>query len=170
MPPTGLQLHIGRGNVENQRIILLSWEPTRTLFDKTYDDGLQRGDSPMAKPRPHYVVYVYLESHVDHAFLLLYRNETTSLSNVVYVRDLNLTSACNLAVTSFHVSLSAKFDVVGEGNKSDPVQIGHSDADSICRGKNVSVMCCASLYYFSLSKLMLNRIYDVKKRTACKKK
>ena len=123
-PPTGLQLHISK---ETERYkIRLSWTRPRTLFDEIDNDDMQNRVSQHSTPRLHYVVYAYLESETDS----LYRNETASLSDVVFIRDLNL-PVCNLSALIFYVS--AKFDQVGEGNVSSPIGIDPSDADSICR-------------------------------------
>lgn len=137
LPPTGLNISGYLGNYSNY--IRLSWEPARTLFDKTDDDNIQSRESLIENPRPHYVVYVYLESDIGNSFLL-YRNETATLSKTIRVRDLNLTSACNLSANiSFYVS--AKFDEVGEGNKSSPIRIKH-----ICKEGKVSVIYCGCLF------------------------
>ena len=90
-----------------------------TLFDKT----------DVNRQEPTYVVYAYIS--LNSSARLLYRNETIFFSKNITLRDLNVTSACNLSMVFFHVS--AEFEEVGEGNMSHTAELGDRDANSICR-------------------------------------
>ena len=63
---------------------------------------------------------------------LLNLTETTSSSNNITLKDLNIYSvtACNLSTVHFYVS--AKFEETGEGNVSSPVGFDSRDAEDIC--------------------------------------
>ena len=80
---TGLQLHTNRRDLVNQHTIL-SRGPVRMSLDKTYDGYIQSGNCPIKKPRPQYVVYVYLESVLDHMHIpaIIFKMKT-SLSKAI---------------------------------------------------------------------------------------
>ena len=101
-----------------------------TLFDKT----------DVNRQKPTYVVYAYIS--LNSSAHLLYRNETTSSSKNITLKDLNVTSACNLINVSFYVS--AKFEEVGEGNMSRPAELGGRDAEGICKTGKYSAYSMAS--------------------------
>ena len=63
---------------------------------------------------------------------MLYQTETTSSSNNITLKDLNIyVTACNLSAIVFYVS--AKFEEVGEGNVSSPIGFNSRDVEDICR-------------------------------------
>ena len=118
LPPTDFSVYL------EDVAISLQWSPPFTLFEQILT---------LQTPMLRYIVYAYSnQSNFD----VWYKRETNStITN--YTIQLNELSfqLCNLSVKSMTFGVSAIFDIVGEGGKSDSklISFDRSTVETLCQ-------------------------------------
>lgn len=132
LPPSGLRVNLQRDyTLDKYNIILLHWNRSQTLFNQ------DSRESQLHQPTLYYNIYGYINDSESEAEMF-YHNKTTDLMHTINIERLVGIDQCNVTEAIFTVS--AKYNQVGEGLRSNPIEIAkHDNVDIICSSLHVTL-------------------------------